>query len=135
MAGCKTPSEPPPPPEPILIHFPFEPRQSVSLITTGEGKYADHAREALAPEFTRLQVTGGDDPVAEGAFRGEDEDPRCYAPPGASGEEFVNTRVTAYAASALFKLDGKVFGPYYSALGWDREVPEPDPEDLKPYRL
>jgi rhamnogalacturonyl hydrolase YesR len=122
-----------------LPRFSAAPLWALTLLdlaaVSGEGKYADHAREALAPEFTRLQVTGGDDPVAEGAFRGEDEDPQCYAPPGASGEEFVNTRVTAYAASALFKLDGKVFGPYYSALGWDRRVPEPDPEDLKPYRL
>ncbi len=101
---------------------------------TGEARFADFAREVLAPAVIAKQVTGSDDPGAEGAFRGEDENPEDYAPE-ARREDFVNTRVTAYAASALFKLDGKVFGPYYSALGWEREVPKPDPEDLKPFRL
>ncbi|MHC4913957.1 MAG: glycoside hydrolase family protein [Planctomycetota bacterium] len=101
---------------------------------SGERRYADFAREVLAPRVTGVQVLGSGDPVADGAFRGEDENPDDYVS-GARAEEFVNTRMTAYAASALFKLDGKVFGPYYSALGWEREVPKPDPEDLKPFRL
>jgi len=76
------------------------------------------------------------DPAVEGAFRGEDEQPSHYGPADAKREEFVNTRVTAYAANALFKLDGKVFGPYYSALGWEAErVAPPAPELLAPYRL
>jgi rhamnogalacturonyl hydrolase YesR len=101
---------------------------------TGEKRFADHARNVLAPVVTARQISGTGDADAEGAFRGEDENPEDYVA-GSKREEYVNTRVTAYAASALFKLDGTVFGPYYSALNWDRETPTPDPEDLKPYRL
>ena len=103
---------------------------------SGEQKYADFAREKLAPEFMPRQVLGSDDPAIEGAFRGEDEPAHYYAAEGAHPEEFVTTRATAYAANALFKLDGGVFGPYYSALNWDaRRVPRPAPELLAPYRV
>ena len=102
---------------------------------TGEKKYAAFAAERLAPLFMKHQVAGSQDPAVEGAFRGEDEPAEYYGPKGSDPLEFVNTRVTAYAASALFKLDGTVFGPYYSAFDWDRPAPEPAPELLAPYRL
>lgn len=102
---------------------------------SGESKYADFARDRLAPDFTSRQALGTGDAAVEGAFRGEDEPVEYYGPAGCSPLEFVNTRVTAYAANALFKLDGKVFGPYYSALGWDRPLPKVAAELLAPYRL
>ena len=103
---------------------------------SGEKKYADFAREKLAPMIIEQQAVGTGDPGAEGAFGGEDENPAHYGPEDARGEEFVNTRVTAYAAGALFKLDGTVFGPYYSALNWEAErVAPPAPKLLAPYRV
>lgn len=116
------------------------PLQALTLLDlaelSGEKKYADFARERLAPAFMKGQMLDTGDPAVEGAFRGEDEQPSHYGPADAKREEFVNTRVTAYAANALFKLDGKVFGPYYSALGWEAErVAPPAPELLAPYRL
>jgi rhamnogalacturonyl hydrolase YesR len=102
---------------------------------TGEKKYADFAAQRLAPLFMPGQVAGSQDPAVEGAFRGEDEPSEYYAPKRCDPLEFVNTRVTAYAAGALFKLDGTVFGPYYSAFDWEKPVRKPDPELLKPYRL
>jgi len=103
---------------------------------SGEKKYAQFAAESLVPEFMAGQMLGTGDPAVEGAFRGEDEPPHYYGPKEAKREEFVNNRVTAYAANALFKLDGKVFGPYYSALNWEaKRVPTPAPELLAPYRI
>jgi hypothetical protein len=102
---------------------------------TGEQKYARFAAERLAPLFMKGQVSGSGDPAIEGAFRGEDEPTEYYAPERCDPLEFVNTRVTAYAASALFKLDGTVFGPYYSAFDWEKPVRKPDPALLAPYRL
>ncbi len=63
-----------------------------------------------------LQVKRSGDPDADGAFRGEDEPLGGYF--GGKPEEYVNTRNTAYAALALFKLDGEAFGPGYSIYGW-----------------
>jgi len=114
------------------------PLQALTLLelaaVSGERKYADFARDKLVPEFAARQVIGSGDRAAEGAFRGEDEPTHCYGPEGSHSEEFVNTRCTAYAANALFKLDGTVFGPYYSALNWQAErVPAPSAELLDPY--
>ena len=102
---------------------------------SGERKYADFARERLAPLFKKNQALGTGDAAAEGAFRGEDEPAEYYGPKGSDPLEFVNTRVTAYAASALFKLDGTVFGPYYSAFDWEKPGRKPAPEALAAYRL
>jgi len=102
---------------------------------SGEKRFAAFVAERLAPLFMKHQVAGSQDPAVEGAFRGEDEPTECYGPKGSDPLEFVNTRVTAYAASALFKLDGTVFGPYYSAFDWDKPAPKPAPELLAPYRL
>lgn len=102
---------------------------------TGDGRYARFAAEVIAPGFLRRQAADTGDVCADGAFRGEDEAPKWYGPEDARALDFVNTRVTAYAASALFKLDGAVFGPYYSAWDWEEPVRRPDPELLKPYRI
>lgn len=102
---------------------------------TGEEKYAAFAAGRIAPTFLPSQVGGTGDPDVDGAFRGEDEDPGWYGPKGAGPLDFVNTRVTAYAASALFKLDGTVFGPYYSAWDWEKPARKPAAELLRPYRI
>ncbi|HOX07859.1 MAG TPA: hypothetical protein PK280_15770 [Planctomycetota bacterium] len=102
---------------------------------SGEKRFARFAEERLAPMFLKNQVAGSGDPAVEGAFRGEDEPTEYYGPKGSDPLEFVNTRVTAYAASALFKLDGMVFGPYYSAFDWEKPVRKPAPELLAPYRV
>ena len=103
---------------------------------TGEARWRDWAVKMLTRHVLPLQVRNSRDPLSDGAFRGEDEPGRCYGPEDAGPTEFVCTRMTAYSAIALFKLDGKVFGPYYSALGWeDRRVPPPPPELLEPYRI
>ena len=120
-------------------HYAATGLQALTLLelsaVSDESKYGDFARDKLVPELIPRQVLGSDDPAIEGAFRGEDEPTHSYAPPGAQPEEFVNTRCTAYAANALFKLDGTIFGPYYSALNWDAtRVPTPGPELLAPYR-
>jgi len=102
---------------------------------TGEKRFAAFAAERLAPMFQKGQVAGSGDAAIEGAFRGEDEPAEYYGPKGSDPLDFVNTRVTAYAASALFKLDGKVFGPYYSAFDWEKPVRRVEPELLAPYRI
>jgi rhamnogalacturonyl hydrolase YesR len=102
----------------------------------GDEKYANFAREQLAPLFMADQKLDTGDPAIEGAFSGEDEPAHYYAPEGARAEDFVNTRTTAYAANALFKMDGTVFGPYYSALNWDRQpLRSPEGNMLEPYRI
>jgi hypothetical protein len=50
-----------------------------------------------------------------GAFRGEDEPAVWYVKKG-DGSGFVNTRMTAYAVMALFKMAGRAAVPCYSAL-------------------
>jgi hypothetical protein len=115
------------------------PLRALTLMETarasGEKRFAAFVAERLAPIFLKNQVAGSGDPAAEGAFRGEDELTEYYGPKGSDPLEFVNTRVTAYAASALFKLDGTVFGPYYSAFDGERPVRKPAPELLVPYRI
>ena len=115
------------------------PLRALTLMETaraaGEKKYARFAAEKLAPIFMESQVAGSKDPAVEGAFRGEDEPTEYYAPARCDPLEFVNTRVTAYAAGALFKLDGTVFGPYYSAFDWEKPVRKPAPEALASYRI
>ncbi|MFO7898722.1 MAG: hypothetical protein R6V58_06640 [Planctomycetota bacterium] len=122
-----------------LPRYAAVPLQALTLLdlsaVSGDEQYAEFARGKLGPEFVARQVVGSADPAVDGAFRGEDEPARHYAPEGAHAEEFVNTRCTAYAANALFKLDGTIFGPYYSAVNWDvSRVPLPSPELLAPYR-
>jgi hypothetical protein len=102
---------------------------------SGEPKYSDFAREKLAPLVAERQVLESGDPYADGAFGGEDEPAEWYGPAGARPQDFVNTRVTAYSAGALFKLDGTVPGPYYSAFDWDRPARRAPAELLKPYRV
>lgn len=102
---------------------------------SGEKRFAAFTAEKLAPMFLKSQALGTGDPAVEGAFRGEDEPAEYYGPKGSDPLDFVNTRVTAYAASALFKLDGTVFGPYYSAFDWEKPVRKPATEALAAYRV
>jgi hypothetical protein len=84
---------------------------------TGDRKYADHVKKNIH-YLLKLQYLNPKQPMHHGAFRGEDEPTKWYGPKGAKGMEFVNNRMTAYAVMTLFKMDGKVKGPAYSALGW-----------------
>lgn len=82
----------------------------VDRVTRGD-RYRD-AAEKLVRQLLRLQVkTGGK--LVKGAFRGEDEGGQWYYP-GAANDDFVTTRVTAYAVLTLFKLEGVVWPRGYS---------------------
>jgi len=91
---------------------------------TGDGAYRDWAASMLAKHVLGLQVRNRRDPMSDGAFRGEDEPVAAYGPKRAKRTDFITTRVTCYAALACLKLAG-VVGPYYGALGWDRQVRRP----------
>ncbi len=82
---------------------------------TGRASYLEWVLGALRG-ILELQVRRSGDRDADGAFRGEDEPTKWYF--GGSGRNYVNTRNTAYAALALFKLAGPAFGPGYSIYGW-----------------
>jgi uncharacterized protein YyaL (SSP411 family) len=84
---------------------------------SGRKKYADHVTKNIH-HLLKLQYSNKKQPLHHGAFRGEDEPAEWYAPKGSKPLEFVNNRMTAYSVMTLFKMDGKVIGPYYSALGW-----------------
>jgi len=81
---------------------------------TGDRGYVRSARELMADQV-RLQVNAPKQPDRHGGYRGEDEPPHAYVK-GATGREFLTTRVTAYSTLALFRLAG-VHGPSYSCLG------------------
>lgn len=78
---------------------------------TGRAEYRKTA-ERLARQLLRLQVKTGS-PLVKGAFRGEDEGGKWYVE-GSKNDDFVTTRVTAYAALVLFKLEGVVWPRGYS---------------------
>ncbi len=83
---------------------------------TGRAGYLQWVLDNLRG-ILELQVRRSGDHNADGAFRGEDEPTKWYF--GGSGRNYVNNRNTAYAALALFKLDGAAFGPGYSIYGWN----------------
>lgn len=68
--------------------------------------------ERLARQLLRRQVLSGGAAV-KGAFRGEDEGGKWYYA-GAANDDFVTTRVTAYAVLTLFKLEGLVWPRGYA---------------------
>ncbi len=77
----------------------------------GTGRYRAVA-ERLGRRLLELQAATGD-PLVKGAFKGEDEGGNWYVE-GAGNDEFVTTRVTAYAVLTLFKLEGIVWPAGYS---------------------
>lgn len=72
---------------------------------TGRDTYRKTA-ERLAREMIKLQVKSGDR-LVRGGFRGEDEGGKWYYK-GSANDDFVTTRVTAYAVFTLFKLEGLI---------------------------
>jgi rhamnogalacturonyl hydrolase YesR len=84
---------------------------------SGKEKYSDFVRKNIR-HLLKLQYLNKEEPKHHGAFRGEDETPEWYAPKGSKGIDFINNRMTCYSVLTLFKMDGKIIGPYYSALGW-----------------
>jgi rhamnogalacturonyl hydrolase YesR len=83
---------------------------------SGKSKYSDFVFDNIG-QMLKYQVRNKRDKMHDGAFRGEDEPTHWYVK-DAKGTEYINTRTTAYSVLALFKMEGKVAGPYYSALGW-----------------
>jgi hypothetical protein len=83
---------------------------------TGDPIYRVYV-ESRIDEVIEAQVGAKADPLAFGAFRGEDEAVKWYVK-GASRNDFVTTRATCYAALALFKLVNNDWTPGYSAFGW-----------------
>ncbi len=84
---------------------------------TGNRKYSEYVK-ANIDYMLKLQYLKKGDKMVYGAFRGEDEPAEWYASKKAKGIEFVNNRMTAYSVMTLFKMHGKVKGPYYSSLAW-----------------
>jgi hypothetical protein len=113
------------PPLPMLCALPCMCATMLDLAAaTGEDQWTDWAAEMMVEHVLPLQVRGKRDPMADGAFRGEDEPVEYYGPKSAKKTDFVTTRTTCYAALACFRLAGlDALG--YSAFGWGRKVKRP----------
>jgi hypothetical protein len=84
---------------------------------TGDRKYREYVLSRVG-EVMALQVTGSRDPLAQGAFRGEDERPEWYS--GGGKLDYVTNRHTCYAALTLFKIASREWSAGYSAFGWKK---------------
>ncbi len=82
---------------------------------TGERKYFDAAHRA-GEHLLTLQETESDDGKARGGFHG-------YSGKKPDSREYINLRTTSYALIALWKLEGKEAGPYYSVFTREGELP------------
>jgi hypothetical protein len=74
------------------------------------------AAEDIGRRILKLQMSSAH--PMRGGFRGEDEDVSSYH--GGSKTDYITTRVTAYSALTLFKLEGLVWPYGYSARPLDK---------------
>jgi len=77
--------------------------------------------ENLEKHCLKLQVTNSKDPVAQGGFRGEDEEGNAGIYGGQS-LDYVVTRTTCYMAGTLFRLSGKGTGTGFSVYGMGGDI-------------
>jgi len=93
---------------------------------TGESKYREWA-DSNIEGLLSLQITDSEDPMLQGGYLWEDEDPKHYS--GGKSEEYVVGRTTAYSSIACMRAHGKITGPYYGWERWDdveiTEIEEP----------
>ena len=82
---------------------------------TGDRDYLDWIAAHIKKWLFARQVLKTKDPLARGAFRGEDEPVDGYIP-GTDPMGYVNTRNTCYAALACFKLSAKGWPAGYTAF-------------------
>ncbi|HHN47034.1 MAG TPA: hypothetical protein ENN09_06285 [Planctomycetes bacterium] len=78
--------------------------------------YADWVLDNLDKHCLKLQALKTSDPMADGGFRGEDEegDAGIF---GGHALDYVTNRTTCYMAGLLFRLSGKGTGAGFSVWG------------------
>jgi hypothetical protein len=96
--------------------FPVRANNVLDIGALADRDYSEWVLDHLAERCLDLQVLGSGDPMAEGAFRGEDEegDGGRY---GGTSLDYVTNRVTCYAAGLLFRLSGQGTGAGFSPFG------------------
>ena len=93
--------------------------EAANVLDIGRAAGADYTPwvlDHLKPRCLDLQVIGSGDPMADGGFRGEDEegDRGIF---GGKSLDYVPTRTTCYMAGLLFRLSGKGTGTGFSVFG------------------
>ncbi len=95
------------------------PIQASNVLDIGEASGRDYSGwvlDNLDAHLLQLQVVGSGNKLAEGGFRGEDEENEGGIFGGRS-LDYVSTRTTCYAAGTLFRLSGQGTGAGFSVAG------------------
>ncbi|MCG3180158.1 MAG: hypothetical protein BIFFINMI_02515 [Phycisphaerae bacterium] len=101
--------------QPPYCVFPIQANNVLDVAAAGGEDHIDWVLANL-PRLLALQVAGTGNPLADGGFRGEDEQGEGGVFGGKS-MDYVVTRVTAYAAGTLYRLSGRGTGAGFSAWG------------------
>lgn len=96
--------------------FPVQANNVLDIGKASGNDWSDWVMKHLDLHLLDRQVLGGDDPVAEGGFRGEDEEDEGGIFGGTS-LDYVTTRMTCYSAGTLLRLSGKGTGAGFSVQG------------------
>ncbi len=96
--------------------FPIKANNVLDIGKAAGKDYSAWVVDNLQERVLGLQVNGSGDPMAEGGFRGEDEQGEGGVFGGTS-LDYVVTRVTCYATGTLFRLSGKGTGAGFSVWG------------------
>ena len=96
--------------------FPVQANNVLDIGQASGNDWTDWVLQHLDKRLLDLQVLGGDDPRAEGGFRGEDEEDEGGIF-GGSSLDYVTTRMTCYSAGTLLRLSGKGTGAGFSVHG------------------
>lgn len=96
--------------------FPIQASNVLDISRMSGKDYSEWVLDNLEEHLLKLQVEGTGDPMADGGFRGEDEedDTGIF---GGTALDYVPTRTTCYAAGTLFRLSGKGTGAGFSVFG------------------
>ena len=104
---------------PVQRPFCSFPVQASNLLDIGKvtgDDYSEWVLDSLKEHLLDLQVRDTGDPVADGGFRGEDEEDEGGIFGGTS-LDYVTTRMTCYCSGLLFRLSGKGTGSGFSPFG------------------
>jgi hypothetical protein len=98
--------------------FPVRASNLLDIGAITDRDYSEWVLDHLHDRCLDLQVLDSGDPMADGAFRGEDEQGEggIY---GGTSLDYVTNRVTCYAAGLLFRLSGQGTGAGFSPFGLD----------------
>lgn len=96
--------------------FPIQANNLMDIGRVAGRDYTDWIEPNLEKHLLSLQVLDSDDKMANGGFRGEDEEDEGGIFGGTS-LEYVTTRVTCYATGTLLRLCGKGTGAGFSPFG------------------